>query len=112
MVAEVIKNQIEKIEHREKKIFWILFSMFVFLLFFYGFLINRTIVNAVYKQQMEKNIISLNSEVNAMDFQYLGMKNNITEELASSKGFVTVPGTNFAFVRDTNTSLSLSVSQR
>jgi len=112
MVAEVIKNQIEKIEHREKKIFWTLFSMFVFLLFFYGFLINHTIINAVYKQQMEKEITSLNSEVNAMDFQYLGMKNNITEELALSRGFVNIHGTNFAFIRDNNASLSLSVSQR
>jgi len=111
MVAEVIKNQIEKIEHREKKIFWILFSIFVFLLFFYGFLVNRTIVNAVYKQQMEKDIISLNSKVNSMDFQYLEMKNNITDELALSKGFINTPGTNFAFVLDVKTALSLSINK-
>ncbi len=110
MVAQVIKNQIEKIEHREKKIFWILFSEFVFLLFFYGFLVNRTIVNAVYSQKMEREMALLNSEVNHMDFQYLEMKNNITHELALSKGFVNTPRINFAFIKDTTSALSLSVS--
>ncbi len=111
MVAQVIKNQIEKIEHREKKIFWTLFSLFAFLLFLYGFLVNHTIVNAVYQDQMEKEMVSLNSKVNSMDFQYLEMKNNITQELAISKGFVNTKGNNFAFIQVDKTSLSLSISK-
>ena len=108
MVAEVIKSQIDKIEHREKKIFWGLFSMFVFLLLFYGFLVNHTIINAVHQNQLEKDITALNSEVNSMDFQYLEMKNNITHELAVSKGFINLTGTNFAFTNNSKTS-SLSL---
>jgi cell division protein FtsL len=90
MVAQVIKKQIEKIEYREKKIFWTLFSVFVFFLVLYGVLVNKAIMNAVAQQNLEKNIASLNSAVDAMDFQYLNMENNITMDTASADGFVSL----------------------
>ncbi len=88
MVAQTIKNQIEKIEYREKAIFGIFFSLFIFLLFSYGFMINKTISNAVAKQQMEKEIIALNSDVNSMESGYLSLKNDITIDFAIAEGFV------------------------
>ncbi len=109
MVAEVIKNQIDRIEHRESKIFWSLFSVFVFSLLSYGFLVNQTIINAVHQNKLEKEMTALNSEVNTMDFQYLEIKNNITHNLALAKGFVNLPNTNFAYIRDEKTSTSLSL---
>ena len=111
MVAQIIKNQIENIEYRKKRIFWILFSLFVFLLFFYAFLLSRTIINATFEQQMEGKIISLNSEVNSIDFQYLNLKNSITSELAISKGFISISKTNFAFIRANKAVLSLSLNK-
>ncbi len=110
MVAQVIKNQIEKIEYREKNIFWSLFSVFVFFLVSYGVLVNNTIMNAVAKQNMEKEMATLNSEVNSMEFNYLNMKNNITMERALSLGFVAVSEEKFASVSG-NTNLSLSVNE-
>lgn len=88
MVAKIIQNQIERIEYREKAIFWIFFSLFIFFLVFYGFMVNSTIANAVAKQQAEKDIISLNTDVNSMESTYLNLKNKITIDLAVSKGFV------------------------
>ena len=111
MVAQVFQKQIEKIEYRDKQIFWSLFSVFVFFVASYGFLLNSTMMNAVSKQTMEKEMVSLGSEVNSMEFQYLNIKNGITLELAKSKGFVAVSGDKFATVDPSQGKLSLSINE-
>ena len=111
MVAQVIQKQIERFEHGEKRAFWILFSMFVFLVISYGFLLNSTMMNAVSKQRMEKEILSLGSEVNLLEFKYLNTKNSITIGLAQSKGFVSVVSDKFAVINSIPKNLSLSINE-
>ncbi len=111
MVRQIIKKQIEKIEYREKKIFWSLFSVFVFFVASYGFLLNSAMMNAVSKQNMERQISSLSSDVNSLEFQYLNLKNSITLELAQSKGFILVPSDKFAVIDSAQKNLSLSINE-
>ena len=111
MVAQTIKNQIEKIEYREKKIFWILFSLFAFFIISYGFLLNGTMMNAVSKQSMEKQMVSLGSEVNSLEFQYLNIKNSVSMDMALSKGFVLVTSDKFAVIDSTQKNISLSINE-
>jgi len=111
MVAQAIKNQIEKIEYREKMIFWNLFFVFVLLLLSYGFLINKTILNAVAKQDLQRQISSLNSNVDSLEFTYLSMENNITVDLALSKGFVSVPENTFAVIAPAKGGSALSINE-
>ena len=111
MVAQAIKNHIEGIEYREKKIFWILFSVFAILLISYGFLINKTIMNAVSEQQLQKQMSTLNSNVNSVEFAYLNAENSITMDFALSKGFVAIPENNFAMVSPDAQALSLSLNE-
>jgi len=111
MVAQVIKNQIEKIEYREKKIFWVLFSLFTFFVVSYGLLVNNIFANGVSQQSMEKSIISLNTEVNTLEFQYLGFKNSITLAFAQSKGFVSTTFDKFAVINSNQKNISLSVNE-
>jgi len=111
MVAQAIKNQIEKIEYREKKIFWALFSVFALLLVSYGFLVNKAILNAVAKQNLEKQISSLNSNVDSLEFTYLSMENNINMDFALSKGFITVPEDNFAVIVPAKGGSVLSINE-
>jgi hypothetical protein len=111
MVAQVIKNQIEKFEYRDKKIVWILFSVFVFLLISYGLLINKTIVNAVSLQDTQKEIAVINSDINSMEFQYLNAKSSITMELALSKGFVPISNEKFVVATPAQSGLSLSINE-
>ncbi len=111
MVAQIIQKQIGKIEHREKKIFWILFFVFVFFVVSYGIFLNNMTMNAVSKQNMEKEMISLGSEVNSLEFQYLNIKNGITLSFAKSKGFVSVSGDKFAVIDSTQKNLSLSINE-
>src|ERR1035437_9460538 len=110
MVAQIIKSKIEKIEYREKKLFWTLFSVFVFFLISYGVLVNNAIMNAVAQQNMEKDMASLNTDVNTMEFQYLNIKNNITMSLAQSLGFVPISTEVFAVASLPHTNLTLSVN--
>ena len=110
MVAQIIKNQIERIEYREKSLFWIFFFVFIFFLVSYGFMVNKTIANAVSKQNMEEEIVSLNSDVNSMESNYLSLKNNITMDLATANGFVADSQEKYAMV-SSNKGLSLSVNE-
>ena len=110
MVAQVIKNQIEKIEYREKKIFWTLFSVFVFFLIAYGVLVNKAIMNAVAQQNLQQDLASLNSNVDGLDFQYLNMENNITIDTATADGFVAVAAEKFAVIGDARAN-ALSVNE-
>ncbi|MFA6340826.1 MAG: hypothetical protein WCX27_01100 [Candidatus Paceibacterota bacterium] len=112
-MKRVIKSQIARVEcrveHRERMIFWILFGMFASLILYYGFLVNSTIMNAVHRQKMEKSITTLNSEVNTMESKYLNLKNSITMDLATSKGFIAIKRDNFAMVTPASTNLSMSL---
>ena len=60
---------------------------------------------------MEKNIILLNSDVNALEFKYLEIKNSITLALAESKGFILIKGDKFAVVNSIQKNLSLSLNE-
>lgn len=111
MVAQIIKNQIERIEYRDKKIFWVLFSIFAFFIVSYGFLLNGAMINAVSEQNIQKQIALSDSEVNSLEFQYLNIKNNITLDLAKSKGFVQVSADKFAVMNPDQKNISLSINE-
>ena len=106
MVAKVIKNQIEKFEYREKNIVRVLFSAFVLLLISYG-----AIMNSVRTEQVEKDLSTLNSSINSMEFDYLNAKNAITMDLATSMGFVEVKNQKFLAMRPVSNNLSLSTNE-
>lgn len=110
-MVETIKNKINDIGNKEKKIFWSLFSIFLFLLISYGIEINNTILNAVSKQKMEKEMISLNSDINSMEFEYIKAKNKITLDYANSMGFVSVSNDKFALISNNKDNLSLSINE-
>lgn len=111
MVKELINNQIKKIEFREKKIFWVLFSTFVFFTVSYGFLLVSIMTNGVAKQNMDHEMIALGSDVNSLEFEYLNIKNSITIDLAKSRGFVSVAADKFAVAGSLKTNLSLSINE-
>lgn len=111
MVKQIINNQIERISHKENNIFWILFSIFVFTILTYGFLLNRIMTNTVAKQNMEKEMIALNADVNSLEFQYLNLKNGVTMELAKSRGFVSILSDKFAVIDSSKKNISLSINE-
>ncbi len=111
MIAHAIQKNIEFIESYEKQIFWAVFSLLISLTLTYGFLVNKTISNAISKERMDSEIATLNTNVNTLEFQYLSLKDSITMNLALSKGFVETKEANFAALSPTK-SLSLSLNPR
>jgi len=111
MVAQIIKKQIKNLEYREKNIIRILFSVFALLLVSYGFLVNATIMNAIERQNIEKEILSLSSDINQKEFGYLEAKNSITIDLALANGFIQVKNQKFVSVEPVSSSLSLSINE-
>jgi len=111
MVAQILQKQIGKIEYTEKKIFWSLFSISAIFIIFYGYFLNSAMMNAVSRQNMEKEITILSSNVNTMEFQYLNLKNSVTLDLAKTKGFVAVSSDKFAVIDSAQKNLSLSINE-
>ncbi|MBU6370483.1 MAG: hypothetical protein KGH93_02330 [Patescibacteria group bacterium] len=111
MVAQIIKSQIERIEYREKMIFWTLFGLLVMLGLSYGFLVERSIENAVAKQGLESQMSSLNEQVGTLESSYLALEDAITMDLAKTKGFVAVPENVFAVAEPAEKVAALSVNE-
>ena len=111
MVAQIIQKQIDRVENKEKRIFIVLFSTPVLLVLSYGFLLNSTMMNAVSKQRVEREMKTLSSEINSLEFQYLNIKNSITLETAESRGFVRVTSDKFASIDSVQKKISLSVNE-
>jgi hypothetical protein len=109
-MKKVIAKQIEYAGNKEKQIFWVAFSMFVMLIISYGYFVNQTFQNASMRENMNKEISVLSTDVNTLEYKYLNIKNNINMNLAVAKGFVSVKNENFASV--SSKSLSLSVNKR
>jgi hypothetical protein len=84
---------------------WSLTAIFVVCLFSYVYFVRGAIVNIVERQNMEKTLATLTSQVSDLESQYIIAKNSVTPELAKSLGFVAVSDSNQKFVvRDTKVS--------
>ncbi|MFA6430052.1 MAG: hypothetical protein WC229_03710 [Candidatus Paceibacterota bacterium] len=110
-MTKIIKRQIKNLEYREKSIIWSLFSVFVLLLVSYGFLVSSSMANAVKRQDLSKQNVLLNSEINSMEFVYLEAKNSITMELALREGFVVDNNEKFVSIAPASSNLSLSINE-
>jgi hypothetical protein len=84
--AATIKNT-EKNRHIQIA-FWMLAAAIIALAVMYMYLVNKTVWNVVAKQNMEKNMATLNSELSEKEFEYISSVSGITMETASKMGFV------------------------
>jgi len=94
-----------------KKIFWSLGVFLLFFLIFYVYLINQTILNIVARENIESDIVVLNSEISEMEFEYISQKNAVTLGYAYSLGFEDADNIKFASRRLAGQGLSLRDNQ-
>lgn len=111
-MSKLIKRQLNRIEEIEKKTFWSLFIILLFLFISYGILINKTILNGKYSQNISMSIEKLSQDLNELEFKYLEAKNNITFDLAVSKGFVAVSDQKFVDKGSVERTLSLITNEK
>lgn len=80
----------------ERKVFWSLAVLLVFSSIMYAYLVNQTILNIVERENLEGDIITLNSNISELEFDYISLKNDINLDYAHSIGFVNVGKVKFA----------------
>jgi len=102
-MTKAITNKLNKIEDLQKKMFWASLLITVFFATAYGLLVRDTIMNVVGRQNMEKEISALASSVGSLESDYISLKNNVTLELAYSKGFVANNSQKFVMKGDAGT---------
>ncbi len=95
------------INNIEKQIFWGVFTLLLLLGTSYVFFVNKTILNIVERESFEEKIITLNSQISELEFDYIALKNNITIDYAHSVGFHNVDSVKFASRKLAGQGLSL-----
>ena len=69
------------------RVFWILISALVCLVFIHIFAVGSTTRNIALRQELEKEAISLGAEIGTLEFTHIGLKNTIDLDLALSQGY-------------------------
>lgn len=77
----------KQINIQEKRILWYLVGALFFVLLFYGYFVNATIINIVDRQNIIKEVYSLESLIGDMEAQYNNLRSILTYEHAALIGF-------------------------
>lgn len=73
-------------DHRAR-LFFLLVIICLLSLFTYIYAINATARNVAVRQNLEKQITDLSTNLDSLEFTYIALKNNVTLELAYQLGF-------------------------
>ena len=93
------------------KFFWTLVAISVLSLSFYIYAINATAKNIALRQDLERQVVKISTNLDSLEFGYIELKNNVTLELAYLYGFKEVRSP--LYVSRSNTaSLSFNTRQR
>ena len=71
-----LKKQLN-ISNLEKRVFWGLVVTLVSFAVFYAYFVNQTILNIVERENIEEEIVMLNSKISELEFDYIALKNKI-----------------------------------
>jgi len=70
-----------------KILFWISVMSIVLLALAYMFFVNETVRSVVLRQQLEKQVSSLDSTIATLEFEYVSQSHSIDLVLATALGF-------------------------
>ena len=88
------ENVYEKIPNT-RLIFGLLALMLVTLFVLYVYLVNKTVLNVVARENIQNQVSTLSGQVGQMEFQDIGLRNGITMALASNYGLEQVSASQF-----------------
>ncbi len=69
------------------RFFWLLATIFILCLSLYVYAINMTARNIATRQDLEKRIAKVSTNLDSLEFAYIELRNNVTIELAYQYGF-------------------------
>ena len=71
----------------QKRIFWSIAVVILFLFSLYGYFVSKSITNVLLREEVEQEILAVNSNISQLEFTYLIQKNTISLIFAHDKGF-------------------------
>lgn len=71
----------------QKRIFWALCGLILALFALYGYFVSKSITNVLLREEIEENILVVNSQISQLEFAYLDKKNEVTLDFAYDMGF-------------------------
>lgn len=98
----------KRIPFSQTHIFWTLVSLIAFLILFYAYLVNVTVLNTATRQHTEELITETRSAISQLELQLIDANRNLNKEYASSIGLSDVE--DLVFIERSNT-MSLSLNE-
>lgn len=81
-------NKIKTISYENRaRFFWILVGISILSLFVYVYAIHATARHVANRQELEKKVADISSNLNSLEFTFIELRNNVTMELAYNYGF-------------------------
>lgn len=84
--------------NKQKKTFFILATIALFMLGTYAYFVNQTVWNVVSRQNAVKSIHAISSEVAVLEASYMSLSSALTIEEAYAMGFDEVKSADTIFV--------------
>jgi len=106
MISTKYKKIIESYT-REKVAFYSLLGTFLMLGTVYGMFQNQIMMNISAVSKINNDIITMNSDVGEMEFEYMNYKNTLTLEYAQNVGFTEAKKISYITKVKTDTRLTL-----
>lgn len=78
---------IQAIERTSQILFWSMATGIFILASMYVYFVGKTTVNTFARQTAQSEIVALNSDLSATEFEYISSKANVTMDLAQELGF-------------------------
>jgi hypothetical protein len=94
-----------------RTLFYLLTALLITVFGYYAYLINRTVMNVVARENTEREIAALSGTIGELEFEYITLRNAVTLELAHAKGFQDATPTQFISRAVTIQSLSYNRPQ-
>ncbi len=90
----ITKNKLFSYDNRVRT-FWALSSVCVIMLCLYVYGIHATVRNTALREEIEEETSNLEASISEMEFSYISLKNDVSLELAYSRGFADVKAPTF-----------------
>ncbi len=94
-----------------KVLFFAALALLVSLFALYVYLVNRTVMNVVAREQTGRTVATLSTSIGGLEFKYITLKDSITLDLAHEKGFMDFSPTTFLAQQKPAATLSFNSSR-
>lgn len=100
-------HTLQSIEKMSHILFWTMATVIVVFASMYIYFVNRTVWNVVARQNIETEIVALNSNLSNNEFEYINTKGSISMALATSLGFKSAEKQTLFVTRETPKDVAL-----